>query len=67
MNIAFVLSYTGTNFHGWQKQKNASTIQETLEHAVYRVTGKQISISRSLILVITGMIFPVEHCKYIRA
>ena len=45
MNIAFVLSYTGTNFHGWQKQKNASTIQETLEQAVFRVTGQRVSIS----------------------
>ena len=45
MNIAFVLSYTGTNFHGWQKQANASTIQETLETALYRVTGQQVHIS----------------------
>ncbi len=45
MNIAFVLSYTGTAFHGWQRQKNAMTIQEMLETAIFKVTGQDIRLS----------------------
>jgi len=33
-NIALRLSYDGTNYHGWQRQKNALTVQETLENAL---------------------------------
>ena len=33
MNIALVLAYNGTNYHGWQVQKNGSSIQETLTGA----------------------------------
>ena len=39
-NIAIVLTYKGTAYHGWQIQKNLSTIQETMEKAVAAVTGK---------------------------
>ncbi len=39
-NIAVVLTYEGTAYHGWQCQKNLSTIQETMEKAVAMVTGK---------------------------
>ncbi len=28
------LSYKGTNYHGWQKQKNAHTVQDELESAI---------------------------------
>ncbi len=45
MNVAFVLSYTGTNFHGWQRQKNAVTIQETVENAIFNVTGNRVHVS----------------------
>ena len=30
-NIALRLSYTGTAYHGWQVQKNAVSVAETLE------------------------------------
>jgi len=29
-----VISYCGTNYHGWQRQPNSSSIQETLEEAI---------------------------------
>ena len=45
-NIALRLSYTGTAYHGWQVQKNAVSVAETLEKALscvvchpVRVTG----------------------------
>ena len=36
-NIALRLSYVGTNYHGWQTQKEESTVQETLEQAVEKI------------------------------
>lgn len=31
------ISYDGTNYHGWQKQNNAVTIQETLEKSLQKI------------------------------
>ena len=36
-NIALRLSYTGTAYHGWQVQKNAVSVAETLEKALETV------------------------------
>lgn len=33
-NIALLLQYKGTAYHGWQRQNNAVTVQEVLEGAV---------------------------------
>ncbi len=45
MNIALILSYDGGNYHGWQIQKNGSSIQETLTDAVYRLLRQRVSVS----------------------
>ncbi len=42
-NIALRLSYLGTAYHGWQRQKTEITVQETLEKALSRVCGEDIS------------------------
>ncbi|MBS3758569.1 MAG: tRNA pseudouridine(38-40) synthase TruA [Desulfobacterales bacterium] len=34
MNLKLTIEYDGTAYHGWQKQKNARTVQETIESAV---------------------------------
>lgn len=39
MNIALVLAYDGTNYHGWQIQENALTVQEVFQNAFKKVTG----------------------------
>ncbi|MBV4416831.1 tRNA pseudouridine(38-40) synthase TruA [Clostridium tyrobutyricum] len=39
-NIKLVIEYDGTNYSGWQRQKNAMTIQEKLEMAIQKSTGK---------------------------
>lgn len=36
-NIALKLMYVGTAYHGWQIQKNASSVEETLEKALATV------------------------------
>ena len=39
------LAYNGANFHGWQTQPNATTVQETIEHAMSTVLRKPVSIT----------------------
>ncbi|WP_446897979.1 tRNA pseudouridine(38-40) synthase TruA [Clostridium sp. LBM24168] len=39
-NIKLIVEYDGTNYSGWQKQKNAMTIQEKLEKAIKKSTGE---------------------------
>lgn len=39
-NIALRLMYDGTNYHGWQVQKNAVSVAETLEIAISSVIGE---------------------------
>ena len=38
-NIKLVLQFDGTAYHGWQMQKNAPTVQETVSGAIERITG----------------------------
>ena len=33
MNVKFTIEYKGTNFHGWQTQKNVITVQGELNKA----------------------------------
>ena len=41
-NIALRLSYDGSNYHGWQVQKNEITVAETLEQALTKVCGHPV-------------------------
>ena len=41
-NIALKLTYVGTAYHGWQIQKNAVTVEETLEAALSSVVGHPV-------------------------
>lgn len=43
--IALRLAYCGTRYHGWQTQKNAVTVQETMETALGRVCGEPVRIT----------------------
>jgi len=45
VNVKIVLEYDGTNYHGWQRQKNACSIQEVLEKAISAITGEKIRIT----------------------
>ncbi len=44
-NIRIWLKYDGTDFHGYQVQKNGFTVQEALENAISKITGEKISIT----------------------
>ncbi len=44
MRIALTLMYDGTDYHGFQRQKNGITIQEALENAVYKMTGEKVCV-----------------------
>lgn len=43
--IILIIEYDGTNYHGSQLQANAPTIQEEIEKALKKLTGKRIRIS----------------------
>lgn len=45
MNIALILAYDGTAYHGWQVQKNGVTIQGTVTQALEKLLGVHISLS----------------------
>jgi len=38
-NIALLLRYDGTNYHGWQSQRNGETVQEVVSAAIEKLTG----------------------------
>jgi tRNA pseudouridine38-40 synthase len=43
-NFKIVVSYDGTDYHGWQRQPQKRTIQGCLEKALTRITGKNIPV-----------------------
>jgi tRNA pseudouridine38-40 synthase len=43
-NIRLVIEYDGTNYHGWQIQPNATSIQETIEDRLQKITQEEIRL-----------------------
>jgi len=43
-NLRLELEYDGTRYHGWQRQKNALTLQGTIEEALLRLTGERVHL-----------------------
>jgi tRNA pseudouridine38-40 synthase len=39
------ISYLGTNYHGWQLQPNATTVQSVLEDSLKQLTGSSVKTS----------------------
>jgi tRNA pseudouridine38-40 synthase len=37
-------SYKGTAYHGWQRQPNASTVQQQMEDALSTLLGKETAV-----------------------
>ena len=44
-NIARFLKYDGSAYHGWQVQKNARTVEQTIEEAAARVVGHPVHLT----------------------
>ena len=44
-NIAIFLSYLGTDYHGWQMQKNLATVQEAMEKAVEMIVKHPVHVT----------------------
>lgn len=44
MKVRILLSYKGSAFYGWQKQKNKRTVQEEIEKSLYQLFKKQIPL-----------------------
>ena len=44
---ALKIEYDGTNYHGWQKQKQCKTIQGEIELAFLKFLGHPVNISGS--------------------
>jgi tRNA pseudouridine38-40 synthase len=43
-NISLVLEYDGTNYHGWQCQPSAITLQEVVQRSVERILDHSVKI-----------------------
>lgn len=43
-NIKITIEYDGTNYLGWQKQPQGSTVQEEIEKALTNMTGENINL-----------------------
>ena len=43
-NFKLILQYDGTNYHGWQIQPNAVTVQQTVCEAIKKLTGENITL-----------------------
>ncbi|MBI5748528.1 MAG: tRNA pseudouridine(38-40) synthase TruA [Nitrospinae bacterium] len=46
-NIKLLIEYDGTNYHGWQRQLNAITIQEIMENTLFKITSEKTPIIAS--------------------
>ena len=47
MRLLCQVSYKGTNYQGWQKQKDAPTVQEEIEKALSKILNSEINIQGS--------------------
>jgi tRNA pseudouridine38-40 synthase len=46
-NIRLTVAYDGTDFHGWQRQPRAPTIQSCLEAVLERIVGQTVEVVAS--------------------
>ncbi|OGW93675.1 MAG: tRNA pseudouridine(38-40) synthase TruA [Omnitrophica bacterium RIFCSPLOWO2_12_FULL_45_13] len=44
-NIKLTIRYDGTNYAGWQSQRNAKTVQQVLESALKKITGERVKLT----------------------
>ena len=47
MRYKAIVAYDGTNYGGWQKQKNARSIQQEIEDAFEKIVQQPVKITAS--------------------
>lgn len=47
LHLQLVIAYDGTRYAGWQRQRNAPTIQAELEKALRTLTGRRVIVTAS--------------------
>ena len=47
MRYVLKIAYDGTTFAGWQRQKNALSVQECLENAIQTALGVDVRVTGS--------------------
>ena len=47
MRYFFEISYKGTNYHGWQRQNNAISVQEVVENCLAKLVQEDVEITGS--------------------
>lgn len=57
MRYFFEIAYKGTRFHGWQRQNNATTVQETVEECL------SVMLKTPVEIVASGRTDAGVHCK----
>ena len=43
-NYKIILEYDGTNYVGWQRQENGSSIQQLVEEAIEKLSKQKITL-----------------------
>jgi len=43
-NVRLLIEYDGTNYHGWQIQPGAATVQQTIIDAIRKITGESVNL-----------------------
>ncbi len=46
-NIKLIIEFDGTQYHGWQLQENAVTLQEVITNAIKELTGEECNLTGS--------------------
>ncbi|MFP6568353.1 MAG: tRNA pseudouridine(38-40) synthase TruA [Dehalococcoidia bacterium] len=44
MRLALIIEYEGTDYHGFQYQENAASIQEQIEKSIHALTGESLRV-----------------------
>ena len=47
MRYVLKIAYDGTDYAGWQRQKNAPTVQQVLEETIYSTLGQDLRVTAS--------------------
>ena len=53
--VFYCISYNGKNYHGWQIQKNAVTVQSTIQDVISKILGKAL-----ILLEVEGLILVIR-------